>query len=1005
MRKHNCVLITCLLFLLMCATAHAQLVLNEFQADPASGLDGDANGDGMRDGSEDEFVELVNTSGGPLDISSWTLSDGASARHVFPAGTILPDLCSVVVFGGGSPVGLFGNSTVQVASTGLLGLNNTGDSIIVNDGLSNVIDVAYGNEANNNQSLTRVPDIVGAMLVEHSTAMGSGGSLFSPGTQIDGSLLSGCPDDVPPQVQSITPADMQSDVDPATSIDVVFTEGVLMAADAITVQCTSGTQTFPAMGQVLVTLSVDPADFAFDDVCTVTIDASLVSDIDGPSDPLDGNGDGTGGDDFVSTFTVMSDPAPTVASTTPAEGTSGHGLSDDIIINFSEPVIATQFAPSLSCNGVPVPFAPVMVIGGSVMTINPDNDLVNAAMCTVTLDATQVQASTGIPDNLDGNGDGIPGDDFVLTFTAGIPVLEIFEIQGDGLASAFDGMTVTTNDNIVTVLDINGFYIQTPDARDDGDVNTSNALFVFTGGAPTVAVGDQVDITAELVEFNELTEFGSPGSQIINIDSSGNPLPTAVTFDATLPSPDPTFEYCNTDLATAKFECLENMLIDVPQAFVSAPYAGFFSNTQRNDILVIRAGSERGFREPGVEFPGLGGGIPTWDGNPELFEVFMPGLTLSSISVPGGSEMAIQGVIFQFGNDYQINPSVLDVINENTLPVAVPATGSEIATVASANLFRLFNDVNDPGDEDDDQTVTTQEYQDRLAKISRYFREDLNAPDIITVEEVERLDVLNDLAARITADDATIVYTAELVEGNDRGGIDVGYLYRSNVTSLGVTQLGAMQTLSVDGSLLHDRPPLHLRADIAVTGGSVRVNLLAIHTRSRGGIDDVADGARVRQKRLEQANSIAMMIQDIETANPGESVIALGDFNAFQFTDGYVDVIGQITGTALQSENERWTMPLFVNNPLTQAVSTLPADEQYSFLFGGNAQVLDNALMNSRAVLQFQSMSYARGNADAPLAFEDDNSSSLRSADHDGFVLFLQMPGDQLFEDGFEDQP
>jgi hypothetical protein len=39
----------------------AQLVLNEFLADPVNDLAGDANGDGTRDGSQDEFIELVNT--------------------------------------------------------------------------------------------------------------------------------------------------------------------------------------------------------------------------------------------------------------------------------------------------------------------------------------------------------------------------------------------------------------------------------------------------------------------------------------------------------------------------------------------------------------------------------------------------------------------------------------------------------------------------------------------------------------------------------------------------------------------------------------------------------------------------------------------------------------------------------------------------------------------------------------------------------------------------------
>jgi predicted extracellular nuclease len=59
------------------------------------------------------------------------------------------------------------------------------------------LDVAsytYGAEGGDNQSLTRNPDITGAdPLVKHSVATGSGGSLFSPGKNVDGSQFGGCP--------------------------------------------------------------------------------------------------------------------------------------------------------------------------------------------------------------------------------------------------------------------------------------------------------------------------------------------------------------------------------------------------------------------------------------------------------------------------------------------------------------------------------------------------------------------------------------------------------------------------------------------------------------------------------------------------------------------------------------------------------------------------------------------------------------------------------------------
>jgi uncharacterized repeat protein (TIGR01451 family) len=168
-----------------------QLVINEIHADPADDISGDANGDGTRDASEDEFVEIANALSDDLDISGWTLSDGVGVRHTFPAGSIIPANCSIVIFGGGTPTGSFGDAVVQVASTGLLGLNNGGDTVTLHDGTNPQAVVEYGAEGGNNQSLTRDPDISGDF-VEHSTASGAAGALFSPGTRVDGSKFPGC---------------------------------------------------------------------------------------------------------------------------------------------------------------------------------------------------------------------------------------------------------------------------------------------------------------------------------------------------------------------------------------------------------------------------------------------------------------------------------------------------------------------------------------------------------------------------------------------------------------------------------------------------------------------------------------------------------------------------------------------------------------------------------------------------------------------------------------------
>jgi hypothetical protein len=169
-------------------------VINEIHSDPDSSL-GDANGDGNVSVIEDEFIEFVNTNTAPLDISGWKIHDGGSMRHIFPAGSVVAPGCSVLVFGGGTPYGNFGNSLVQISSSGNLGLNDRIDIVTLFnlDGVA-VATYSYGVEAGEDQSITRDPDIIGLEpLVKHSLANGSNGALFSPGTMVDGAFFEGCP--------------------------------------------------------------------------------------------------------------------------------------------------------------------------------------------------------------------------------------------------------------------------------------------------------------------------------------------------------------------------------------------------------------------------------------------------------------------------------------------------------------------------------------------------------------------------------------------------------------------------------------------------------------------------------------------------------------------------------------------------------------------------------------------------------------------------------------------
>jgi uncharacterized repeat protein (TIGR01451 family) len=183
------------------------ILFNEVLADPPNGSAGDANNDGVRDTTDDEFVEFVNGSAAETTgLSGWTVKTRATGsttettRFTFPAGTSLAPGAAAVIFGGGafSPTDpIFGCAQIFRATSASSGLSltNTGLTILLRDSAGNLIaQFSYGGstgfDGNNSQSLTRSPDITGSFVL-HTTA--NAARRFSPGLKVDGTPFGACP--------------------------------------------------------------------------------------------------------------------------------------------------------------------------------------------------------------------------------------------------------------------------------------------------------------------------------------------------------------------------------------------------------------------------------------------------------------------------------------------------------------------------------------------------------------------------------------------------------------------------------------------------------------------------------------------------------------------------------------------------------------------------------------------------------------------------------------------
>jgi endonuclease/exonuclease/phosphatase family metal-dependent hydrolase len=138
-----------------------------------------------------EFVELVNGTAAAVDLSGWTVSDATLVRHTFASGSTVAAGAAVVVFGGaaGIPAGL---TNAVAASTGTLGLSNSGDSVTVKNGAGVVIDtvtLASSLTSTDGVSANRSPDASSSGSWVLHTAVST--LQRSPGTRADGTGFAG----------------------------------------------------------------------------------------------------------------------------------------------------------------------------------------------------------------------------------------------------------------------------------------------------------------------------------------------------------------------------------------------------------------------------------------------------------------------------------------------------------------------------------------------------------------------------------------------------------------------------------------------------------------------------------------------------------------------------------------------------------------------------------------------------------------------------------------------
>lgn len=599
-----------------------------------------------------------------------------------------------------------------------------------------------------------------------------------------------------------------------------------------------------------------------------------------------------------------------------------------------------------------------------------------------------------------------------------IPVAaEIWQIQGRGQISPLVGKSVITKGNIVTAVGPNGFTMQTPDARADADPLTSNGIYVFTSAKPTVAIGDVVDVDASVDNYYNLPELKNA---TINVTAHGSRLPAPVVFGDRIPSSNPDKLSCG----ETNFQCFVGMRVVIENGMINTGNKRF--STQPYAEVSITANGKRSLRLPGVRYgtqAADGVTLPNWSGNPEVFKMNTADFGAVPVNTPfiAGSTFRAEGVIsYDFGA-YTFIPTKITLKHVAEMPRAVSRTAPYALRIGALNTERFcdteFNTVFTCSGGSKEPTAT--DVALKTQRLSAYIGSVLQLPDVLSVEEVKSLPLLQGLATQL-GDDYRAKYEAFLLPGHDPSGINVGFLVRSDrVHVVSVKQLAADESWNDNGqtAFVHDHPPLLITAEAR----GVRFQVISVHTKARTNVDkDDATAVRDRQKRFLQASSLARQIQTLQTANPWQPLMVVGDFNAYQFSDGWVDMVGLISGKYKDSENQLKLGKNLVFPTLWNAVESVPQNDRYSFLFtekfgpiqgytqagSGNSgrevptvQVLDHALLNQAARLRFVKMQYGRADLDAPVQMATDAATATDArkaigvSDHDGFVVDLFVPG------------
>ncbi len=556
----------------------------------------------------------------------------------------------------------------------------------------------------------------------------------------------------------------------------------------------------------------------------------------------------------------------------------------------------------------------------------------------------------------------------ISTGVAAQPLTTIMQIQGRGGRSPLAGSRVTT-EGTVTLCTRNRLRCWIQDPHGDGDPGTSDGIVLDLRGRGSrrddLRPGDVVRVRAKVRELQFGT--GLPLTELTRIREL-----KVLRRNQKLPPPVEIKKLPDTSLlqAITFWEPLEGMRVHVANAVVVGPTSRF------GEFVVLAAAnavSGSGYQPSTRHLMLQPVGSDRVDYNPERIIVDDGARAAPDLS-PGDAVNDLLGVAdYTFGN-YKIQYQHLQRRQQPPRRAPKHSTAPTGLRLATFNVENLFDTRHTPGKEDERSTPTAKALQTKLTKLGLTVVDELQAPEIVAVQEVETTAVLANLAAHINKL-GSYAYRAVSFDSSDPRGIEAGLLWDSSRITLHDAESlddDYFRTAFGTRSVSPGREPL--AATFTYRGQPVTV--VVNHFKSKSGDDPLFGRRQPPQRPTEtqrklQAKAVRAFVDRQLRRQPRALIAVVGDLNDFSFPEPGegTDAVAILRGNG--------------DTRLADLCDDIPQAQRYSFIFNGNSQLLDHVLVSPALQALAQDVRILHVNADFPDALRDDPGTPHRASDHD----------------------